>query len=460
MSNTNSSLLPDSSKLSLTKDDLFDRVINLKLITGEYKDGAVDIKHDEYVIRSDYEAVYKNLDVTKVMQTGNIPSQSYYIRKCQMKPSIKIQYKNVSQSTSIGIDIFISNFFMTDSKGQRLMSFNNETYPLKQVEIMAGYFGQFKNMPHSTWQDLQNFTPMFGVDKIVINVTYVTTDKLPPDSELHIHGYVGATPLASEVAEITDDTFDSIKAGTYVETVTSTTGNKSALENIFFQHITRRFLRTSVLDKKDVLKTTKGFMSITDAKKYGINVYCSKGVQELSKKCLEKKKVSQDGKEVDSKVYFNSGDSPENTLANILSLVNGKLIKKPLTDGNWIVYTEEESLDVDELKQRFIGTSGDYSKGTALVKTYDHVLPAVYNINIDSLATIVAPFFYFVNPFDFVYFNNRYAMSSQVAYFANRNATLNKFYVIQQTISFATVEDINEMTLICTADKDKDKDNK
>lgn len=443
--------LPDREKVNLNKYDLFDKIINLKLITGDYTDSGV-VKKDEYFIRSDYEIFYPSQDITKVMQTGNIASNSYQIRRCQMKPSIKVQYTNVCQSTSIDVDIFISNFYMTDSQGQRLMNFNNSTYPLAQVEIMMGYWGQFKDMPHNTFEDLKKFEVMNGADKIVITAEYVTTDKLPPDYTLHIHGYVG-NRQGGEGAKNPLKEYSEIESSPYMVEVEDF-GNgsgQSALERLFFQHITRRFLRESVTDRK--LSYSDGFMSVADAKEYGIRVFCSEGVRKLSADCISKKIKNSDGEEVKKKVYFNAGVTADKTFSNIRSNISNKLIKKTLKDGNWIVFLEEESLNpesIDEVirKEDSVGV---------ITKEYKNVLPAVYNINIDVQATIVAPFFYFVNVFDFVYFQNRYALTNLVSYYTGSGAQMNKFSVIQQSVSFATVEDINEMTLRCVSNTEEAK---
>ena len=79
---------------------------------------------------------------------------------------------------------------------------------------MLGYWGQFKNMPHNTLNDLFKFKPMLGADKITLTeVEYVTTDKLAPDFTLHIHGYVGSTltaPVDTQSVKTFDERFSTI----------------------------------------------------------------------------------------------------------------------------------------------------------------------------------------------------------------------------------------------------------
>ena len=383
------------------------------------KDKNVIVSQDEYVIRSDYEVVYPKLDVSKVMQTGNISGKNYYIRKCRYKPDIKIQYSRVSESTDVSVDIFVSNFQMLDSQGKNLVSFSNDKLRISRVQVMMGYFGQFKDLPHETFQDLHNFDNIAGIDTLNFEVQYVTTDKLPPDSVLHIHAFVGNIAFGSPVGEIETKSYDEVQSSGLVENVTENSGEKTAIEKLLFQHITRRFLRRSTLSKTEIFFDVNGFMSETDANKYGVKVFCSQGVKDISVSNIQSKIKDGAGNDVDSTVYF---------------------------------YTEEESRDPNRLKESFENAGNDYAKDTTLDKIYDHILPAVYNINIDATTTIVAPYFYFISPFDYVLFESRYALSNLVSYYASFDKSFNKFTIIKQSISFATVEDVNEMTLLCTTD--------
>ena len=445
--------LINTKKLQLTRDDIFDRIINLKFYVTEYgenKSGVVS--QDEYVIRSDYEVVYPKLNIAKVMQTGNIASKSYYVRKCRYKPDIKIQYSRVSKSTDVSVDIFVSNFQMLDSQGRNLVSFSNDKLRISRVQVMMGYFGQFKDLPHETFQDLHNFDNIAGIDTLNFEVQYATTDKLPPDSVLHIHAFVGNIVFGAPVGEIETKSYDEVQTSTLIENVTESSGEKTAIEKLLFQHITRRFLRRSTLLKSEFLFDVNGFMSETDANKYGVKVFCSQGVKDISVSNIQSKIKDSSGNEVDNTIYFNSGITAENTLINISGCLGITLVYTVNNDGNIVVYTEEESRDPNKIKESFEKAGNDYAKDTTLDKMYDHILPAVYNINIDATTTIVAPYFYFISPFDYVLFESRYALSNLASYYASFDKSFNKFTVTKQSVSFATVEDVNEMTLLCTTD--------
>ena len=88
--------------------------------------------------------------------------------------------------------------------------------------------------------------------------------------------------------------------------------------------------------------------------------------------------------------------------------------------------------------------------GNTVDTIYKSVLPAVSNITTDALCTIVCPFFFFLNPFDMIKFKSRYALGGVVSYYADFTVKESKFYALYMTVSFATVEDINECSIVCT----------
>ena len=51
-------------------------------------------------------------------------------------------------------------------------------------------------------------------------------------------------------------------------------------------------------------------------------------------------------------------------------------------------------------------------------------------------------------------FKSRYALGGVVSYYANFSVVESKFYALYMTVSFATVEDINECTIVCTGSKE------
>ena len=441
---SNSIFLADKDKLNLSKDDLFDRVINLKLSVSrntESEQGAVVKNTETFIVRSDYEAVFTKQSITNVMRTGNFTSDTYYIRKCAYKPSIKFTSKKISGTSSVELDIYVSNFLIYTNDGKCLATFNSKDYNLVGVEVLMGYWGQFKNAPHRTIEDLFRFEPMFGADKIVMNsIKYVTTDKLAPDFTLHIHGYISSVlnpPLATQEVK----TFDAISNSGLLETY-GNADRKSDLSKLFFNHITRRFLRqptvnAAVNKKINARKPLSDFEAIN----YGIQVYTSEGIDKIK---IPKRKDNE-GNEVDTKVYFNTGYSPDSTLIQLGELTQTKFMSEKLNNGNILVFTNEESQDRVKLAEQF----QKYNKDTVFNKVYNDTLPAVYNISIEATAMIVCPFFAFINPFQEVKFKSRYSVSTLTAYFTGLTTDKDTFIATNVQISFATVENINEMQITC-----------
>lgn len=453
----NSSLLQDVPKsegvYSFTPDDLFDRVINLKLTAYEKKDGQ-PVVHDEYIIRSDWEMYYP--DMNKVA-TGELSASNLnkcYIRRCIQKPSIKVQYKQISSGTAIEIDIFISNFTMMSADGRTLMAFNNITYPLGQVEIQMGYFGQFNKKPE-TFEEYFDFSYKPNVDTITVNVAYVQTDSLPPDGVLHIHGYVGSCynpPLALQKK-------DKVHVKTDWQTLTKPALKYyDYLKDYLFTNVTRRFIRKAVSAEEVAINKDSGLMSLDDAEKYGVKVFPSEKLAEACKKELKRKEAkTADGTVVEKKVIGHYSESVVQALNMLRDDLGIRIGFKALNDGNYIIFLMDEVSETEKNISSLTAYKNEDKNLTEAgnaIDVMDNILPAVSNITTDALCTIVCPFFYFINPFDKLKFKSRYALGGVVTYYADFSVKESEFYALYMTVSFATVDDINECTIVCTGKKE------
>ena len=530
----------NKDSLQLQAGDLFDRVINLKFLTSEQvttKEGGNGVERyvDEFVLRSDYELVD-----TKFVENVANGTVSYSqdkkiscIRKCRLKPSVKVQYKQVAGNTQIELDIFVQNFFMLDSEGKTLMSFSNAKGRLASVEIQMGYFGQFADFFKGNENGVPTLEQYFdftvkpeGVQTITCNVTYCQTDKLPPDSTMHIHGFVGSCytqPVTDKM--ITDDNQTSSIELSTVDTssVYMYEKGKNAFRFKSFAHylynnVTRRFLRnkipaTNIKEVKNLkIKFKDGGVCLDDdsSLKYGVIVFLSKGVvgdgksevflgkqqmYDSNGKPLKGKKSSEFTKEL-------SGDTPMKALNSFSSFQSGRLRVQPLDNGCYLMFLNEEMKHAEKLSEMDwyafdprLGKNGVDLDGDGEVKaselglvkcTYDEILryvndslggkaknmnffdyinslkaknievkninrlPAVYNIAYDkALCTITCPFFYFLTPFQKFYFASRYAVSSMVAYYLDQENKEMEFTMIWQSVSFATVENINDVQICC-----------
>ena len=457
MVNFNSSLLQDNPKskgvYSFTKDDLFDRIINLKLTAYTEKEGQ-PVVHDEYVIRSDWEMYYPDMGKVATGEKSLASLRKCYIRRCVQKPSIKVQYKQIASGTAIEIDIFIANFIMMSSDGRTLMSFNNLTYPLGRVDIQMGYFGQFNKKPES-FSEYFDFDYKPNIDTITVNVAYVQTDSLPPDGVLHIHGYVGSCynpPLALQQREKVE-----------VDSDWRTLNNPKLkyndyLKDYLFTNVTRRFVRKPVSSELISVDKKSGLMTLEDADKYGVKVFPSEKLAEACKKELKRKEAkTADGTVVKKKVIGHYSESVVQALNMLRDDLGIRTGFKALNDGNYTIFLMSE---VENTEENFTSLTNYKKEDTDLkeageaINTMHNVLPAVSNITTDALCTIVCPFFYFINPFDKIKFKSRYALGGVVSYYADFNAVESEFYALYMSVSFATVDDVNECTIVCTGKKE------
>ena len=201
--------------------------------------------------------------------------------------------------------------------------------------------------------------------------------------------------------------------------------------------------------KRLVLDPTTNQMSIEDANQYGVQVFLSDKVKEMRLK----KAIDSNGEETDRKIYFESGWTIGQTIVRIMSFIDAELEFTFDLNGNVLIYTPKEMLsELEAIGKKF----NDNYKDSVLAdkNLYDNALPAVYNINIDAVATIVCPFFTFIQPFQYVEFASRYALTSTVAYYASYKPTIYRFLVINASISFATEEAVNEVQLTAVSARD------
>lgn len=519
------------NNLQLQAGDLFDRVINLKFITSEQGGDGVEKYVDEFVLRSDYELVD-----TKFVENVANGAVSYSrnekiscIRKCRLKPSVKVQYKQVAGNTLIELDIFVQNFFLLDAEGKTLMSFSNVKGRLASVEIQMGYFGQFADFFKRNENGVPTIEQYFdftekpeGVQTITCNVMYCQTDKLPPDSTMHIHGYVGSCytqPVTDKM--ITDDNqTSSIELSTvdassvYMYEKAGNAYKFKSFAHYLYNNVTRRFLRNKIpaTNKKEIknlkIKFKDGGVCLDDdsSLKYGVRVFLSEGIVGNGKSDVflgKQQMYDSDGKPLEGKKSSEftkelSGDTPMKALNSFSSFQSSLFRVQPLTNGDYLLLLNEEMKHSGKLSEMSwytfdpkLGKNGIDLDGDGEVKaselglvefTYDEILkyvhdslggkaknadifgyralsgeklninriPAVYNIAYDSaLCTIVCPFFYFLTPFQKFYFASRYANSDMVAYYLDQENKEMEFTMIWQSVSFATVENINEIQICC-----------
>ena len=524
--------------------DIFDRVINIKFICGDKN------KPDEYVLRSDYEIYNPNLlkNIGNTAQAQQQTKDSVVIRKCRQKPSIKVQYKQVSNGASIAIDVFIQNFFMLTADGQTLISFSQSEYPLHSFEVQLGYFGQFAEMYKNTENKVPNEKQFFsleaplGVQTLFCTAEYTQIDKLPPDATLHIHGYVGSSNNGT-VKDFVEVEIEKTSKGKEVDYEVKAEESKDFkfknFAHYIFNNITRRFFRRqdrTIFARVDTMRTAikkdkHGMLDYQTAQKYGVKVFLSEGIVKSYNMQGKTVVYDENGNAVAGSSFFTQrvgGATVSSSLNRLVQKINPKMRVSPASNGDYFLYLDSDDFDtlakgdtywylyergsgtgvdidgdkkiswreldlqrykmrdivaylhesmtctgiaVNSVAQEIEKSDEEYKaekteekvekevtevqegEGKKLEKVEldftNKALPAVYNINIDALCTIVCPFFWFINVFESVRFQTRYSLGGLTSYYADFTPKENKFTTLWQNVSFATVEDINECEIVC-----------
>lgn len=454
--------IDDENKLKLKAGDLFDKIINLKFYCRDKTTG----KDEVFVLRSDYELVYTNQDYLRTNQTRG--TGKVLVRRCTYKPSIKVQCKMVTSNTGTSVGITISNFFMLTKDGKHIRSFNESRYTITSIDIVMGYWGQLKDSLNTNVTDINELLDNYfdikavnGADKITISngePIVVTTEKLPPDSALHISGFVAG--IYSSPVSITKVTSPSKALSTPVAS------SGTDLETLLFEQITKRYVNSHripsasnsltnrtklpvsasgsfMVDGKRIEADDNGQMKKADALEYGVKVFLSEKAKAVHIESL----VDSLGNKQPRKLYFEAGWTIGQTLSRIMSYMDADLNYTFTLEGDVIVFVPSEMQEAE--------TIGDMCEKKEVYKDkvfynsllYNGKLPAVYNINIDAVATIVCPFFTFIEPFQYVEFASRYALNSLVSYYADYNPSIHRFLVISASLSFATVDTQNEVQI-------------
>lgn len=507
----------DRDKLSFDSYDLFDRVINLRFKAGKDKE-------DVYIVRSDYEL--QSDGYMEDIVSGNNTSNGKYkgiIQRCRIKPSIKVQMKQVSSNTAIEVDIFINNFYMFSKDGKVLMSFNHKSYPLNSVDIQMGYFGQFERYYGLNADGLPTKEQYFNLDApsdvkaITCHVQYVQTDNIPPNYTLHIHGWVGSCYNTAVYAMNEKAFADSLdKVPLVFEESESNKFKFTNLAHYLFNNVTSRFFRRSDegMSSGDIAKIKqqqngKEIFSLDQpsAKSYGVRIFMSECLvaSDLFTGKYSYKDSEGNAQPREFFSYGVDGENPMQALNRFIALTSNTVRVIPLNNGDYAMYLKDEFNSPEYMKERkwFVYNNTAKKKTFSLenikkgktditlermtelswsdIQTYiqqclsvtgkgidisdndtlqkirslnkgatfiTDIIPCVYNINEDALTTIVCPFFFYLNTFDTLKFNTRYAIGGLVDYYIDNSSEDTKFTVLWIDYSFATVEDINECNIV------------
>jgi hypothetical protein len=478
--------------IELTSDDIFDRIINLKFIRESGR---------SFTIRSDYEPVFHKDDTIS-------------FRKCTQKPDIKISYTQVKD---VGIEIYIEikNFQLegADSAGQDWGAYAEETAangaisvvggdPVKTCIIQMGYRAQFPNWTDDNYKknidqyyDLNNSAIVSSGSpenvkppvQLVVQILAAYPTSYPPDRTMLFQGAVGSFETGLRWEHSADDLITGFGDASFPEDL-------SEIESYLFYYVKRRFVRSGVVHKQkteersvvvDGKKETRytqtikiyedkktsetgetgdtsetgentgwrnltlddnGLMSVDDANKYGVVCACSLRLRSVAANALYGYGLTEKQAAAIRPVPPTPFDDLQETVTAQLSALRQHfpfLRWFLLNDGSYFFYHDKET-------EKELWTD-------AFVKEQQQnavVLPAVYDITPEGVRTIRCPFITWVHPTTTVLFRSRFNKGTFTGYFYP--VKTKAFLVITSEVHFATVEDVNEMTMTCCDIADKD----
>jgi hypothetical protein len=474
--------------IRLTSRDLFDRIINLKFIRASKK---------TFTIRSDYEPVFH--------MNGGQGEISF--KKCAQKPDIKISYEQVSPTIPIEIEIEIKNLYVEGAEESGFIEGTDEIGtvigtggkgdislggdPVETCIIQMGYRAQFPDWTSGSlkkninqFYDLNNNSVTVSAnDKDIKPPTQIKAQILagyptsyPPDRTMYFKGIVGNLETGLRWEHNLEELAAGFGDAAYPEDL-------SEVEDYLNQFVRRRFVRVGVVhrtvtkkekanvDGKDKYTYTQeieiyndgtladgtvtpvnepkweplplgdnGLMSIEDAKKYGVICYCSKILRSKPANGLYGYGLT----EAEAEALRPIPSSPYNDLQDTLGAQLESLQQHfpflrwfALNDGNYFFYHVDEP-DNALWTDPFIK---DVQREKAVI------LPAVYDITPSGVRTIRAPFISWVGPSITVLFSSRFNKGTFTSYFYP--VKTKAFLVITASVKFATVEDVNEMEMMC-----------
>lgn len=421
----------DKSETKLDTFDLFDRVINVRL-DAVTQNG----RHEVIVLRSDWEPVheyYSGVDTVR-------------FRKCVHKPSISFKYKQVARSTSIDVNLYVSNFVLFTADGNMLTAFSAREYKVERMTVVMGYFGQTARNEPASWGDYIDITPQPGMDMIVCDtITGVFTPKLPPDLTLQITAAC-ANSLAVPKGQDEMLSFDElVGSGALTEVKSGEGGVLGLIEDNVLKYY----------NPKTWNENPTGFSQVALNESARYKVSATERVRKMEFQPL----TDADGNSVMPlfKDNMGAGLTVGQALTYVLGMAGITDVQFKLTTDGIFLYTRGDLDDPDNVADAF----QDVYKESALERYYGGMLPAVSSIEVNVTATVVCPFFAFIGPFQRFKFENRYAVGSQVSYWVRggeEDKAKNTYYALSVEVSFSTVDDDNEMQMFCTVEGAKEEE--
>jgi hypothetical protein len=457
---------------------IFDKIINLKFVRRSRR---------SFTIRSDYEPVF---------HAGGRVS----FKKCAQKPDIKIKYKQVAEGVAIEVDIYITNYFAGgEDTLDKESVFTAGGDPIVRCIIQMGYRDQFPDWTQperagnaNQFYDLNNHAITNEAEvrrgnQITVQILTGYPQSYPPDRVVYFKGIIGTFDKGLRWNHTAADLIKGYGDPNFP-------ANRSEIEDVLFQFVTRRFIRPSILhtvetnenatNLEDLLGTAtsevqqrimiyeyeryknpsetdalifaralnpsegawqelvpmdNGIMSIEDAYLFGIRCIVSNTLRSHPANSLF-------GYGLTEEQAANLRPIPATPFDDERELIGGQLNALQwhypylrwyiLPDGSYYFYHDKDT-DADLIADAFITDQ----------KKEPIFLPAIYDMTPQGTRSIRCPFLSFISPMSTVLFESRYSIGTETSFFYPPST--NAFLVIIVTAEFATVQDDNLVELMC-----------
>ena len=455
---------------------LYDKIINVKFIRKKPDASGKNF----FCVRSDYEPVYHD-------------DGSVEFVKCTQKPSITVSALQVANSVAVNVKIKVSSFFVDrEMAGEELDSAAGN--PIVWAVVQLGYFDEFPRWDKATsLDDPERFFDMDnntlaghqGVKmgkQLFVQILNCYPESGAPERSWVFNGVVATLETGLRWDHSPEDLVPGFGNDNFP-------GNKSRMEAMFYQWITRRFIRASVehvvshetvpvhdattgedinvdvvgisvygykkymgLAQEDNTWTrieldSDGLLKPADADKLGVLCTCSEALRRLASEAPPL--LGTFATDADSaaaiagiKAGFQQFDEAMQLLSYQVNAIRNHfqfLRWYTSTEGNLFFYMASETAD-DLFKDPAVK---DIQRDGVLK------LPAVYDITMSGTRVIRCPFRRVIDPLTTVLFQSRYRIIDSTGFYYQPARTHDAFLVLLSSFTFSTTDDDNMMELTC-----------
>jgi hypothetical protein len=456
---------------------MFDKIINVKFIRKH----ADKRGKDYFTIRSDYEPLFSR-------------DGSMSFVKCGQKPSIKIKYNQVASTTAILVTITVEALFIDrEAVGEDMDMMGKSSdgkeigNPVVWAVVQLGYFDEFPRFDKiisdsdiDRFYDLDNnlITSNAAVasgKQIQVQILNCFPEGNPPDRVWTFNGVIGTLENGLRWNHGPDSLKPNFGNDSFPQGL-------SKVEAMFYQWITRRFIRSGVVHRvtrgvvytndgaqldditisiqnygmyydagstdtgETTIKTdTDGLLKVQDADKLGVKCFCTERVR--STLLTDLKRIGIGGVEMFTAMVGFSADYSlfDESMQTLPAQLNA--IKQhyqwlrwyPLPDGNLFIYHVEQKSSEIFRDPYVIGR-----QAAGVVR-----LAGVYDITVSGTRTIRCPFMKVIGPMTTLLFQSRYHITDTAGFYTQPDRAADAFLALLCDIEFSTTGDENMMTIMC-----------